>query len=302
MPFVVTEQAGSRSYSLGSIPGESGLNIVYLVRWIPASVGDPYPGEAALLAACPGPNTRIDAGIYGSSAYLKSMVIRSVDIQPVREQAYVWRVSAQASTRQWGFSNQNDFCQCTRASVVRSTSLYRKGAALPTDGTVAFASGADIGGTKVDTNGKAKAYEVPQQLVTIEVQYDRTLPSGSPAAEPPWATYTSYVGTRNSTTFLGAPKGTLLYQGFQTAPIDSNYYRLSHTFLYDAWYHLEQIPAPNPTGEPILTAGVTVGGYAILQVAAVVWLQKYDNFTAFTSIVTAAQLAALTAPEPVAIP
>lgn len=201
-----------------------------------------------------------------------------------------------------GFFKSKRFCQCTRASVVRSTSLYRKGAALPTDGTVAFASGADIGGTSVDTNGKAKAYEVPQQLVTIEVQYDRTLPSGSPAAEPPWATYTSYVGTRNSTTFLGAPKGTLLYQGFQTAPIDSNYYRLSHTFLYDAWYHLEQIPAPNPTGEPILTAGVTVGGYAILQVAAVVWLQKYDNFTAFTSIVTAAQLAALTAPEPVAIP
>lgn len=300
----VIEQTGSRAYSLGSVPSESSVSLVYLVRWIPASGVDTYPGEATLLAQCPGANTRLDAGFYGTSTYLKTMVIRAVEIQPMREQAYTWRVTAQASTRQWGFSNQNDFCTCTRATVVRSTSLYRKGASFPTDGTVSFSGGADIGGSRVDTNGKAKTYEVPQQLITIEVQYDRTLPSGGPAAEPPWATYTSYVGTRNLATFLGAPKGTLLYQGFQTAPIDSNYYRLSHTFLYDAWYHLEQIPAPNPSGEPFLIGGVSIGSpsFQILQVKDVVWLQKYDSFAAFSSIVTAAQLAALTAPEPVAIP
>jgi hypothetical protein len=94
----------------------------------------------------------------------------------------------------------------------------------------------------------------------------------------------------------------MLYQGFQTAPIDSNYYRLSHTFLYDAWYHLEQIPAPNPSGEPLLVGGVSLNGVPILQVAHVVYLQKYDSFANFNAIVTAEQLAALTAPEPVAIP
>jgi hypothetical protein len=93
----------------------------------------------------------------------------------------------------------------------------------------------------------------------------------------------------------------MLYQGFQTAPIDSNYYRMSHTFLYDAWYHLEQIPAPNPTGEPILVAGVTIGGFPILQVDKVVYLQKYTDFGGFSSIITAAQLLSLTNPEPLAI-
>jgi hypothetical protein len=297
--FSTVELAGSRSYELGSIPGESAMQIVYLVKWTAATTETPT--EQEVLAACPKPNARINSGIYGAYGYLKTMVIRSVDIQPIREQAYHYRVTVRATTREYGFSDQNDFCQCTRATVVRSTALYRKGAALAADGTVTFSGAGDIGGTKVDSNGKAKAYDVPQQLVTIETQYDRTLPSGTPAAEPLWSVYTSYVGTRNDATFLGAPKGSMLYQGFQTAPIDSNYYRMSHTFLYDAWYHLEQIPAPNPTGEPILVAGVTIGGFPILQVDKVVYLQKYDTFTNFNNIITAAQLSALTAPAPVAV-
>jgi hypothetical protein len=178
--------------------------------------------------------------------------------------------------------------------------MYRKDPTFPANGTVAFASGADIGGTKVDTNGKPKVYDVPQQLVTIETQYDRTLTAASPAAEPLWSVYTSYVGNRNSAVFLGFPIGTLLYQGFQTAPED-NYYRMSHTFLYDAWYHLDQIPAPNPTGEPVLVAGVTIGGIPILQVDKVVFLQRYDTVSAFSGILAALDLDALTSPKPLAI-
>jgi hypothetical protein len=178
--------------------------------------------------------------------------------------------------------------------------MYRKSPTFPTNGTVTFSGAGDIGGTAVDTNGKPKVYDVPQQLVTIETQYDRTLPQGSPAAEPLWSVYTSYVGNRNSAVFLGFPIGTLLYQGFQTAPED-NYYRMSHTFLYDAWYHLEQIPAPNPTGEPVLVAGVTIGGIPILQVDKVVFLQRYDTLSAFSGILSALDLAALTNPKPLAI-
>lgn len=294
--FTFVEKANSRSYSLVATPGESFVTIQYLMT------ASGTASEADIRGAAGVPLNRISSTIYSGDPYLKTMVIREVNIEPIRERQNAWIVTHRASTRNAypGANSTGAYCTCTRATVVRSTAMYRKNATFPTDGTVAFASGADIAGDKVDTNGKPKVYDVPQQLVTIETQYDRTLPQGSPAAEPLWATYTSYVGNRNSAEFLGFPIGTLLYQGFQTAPED-NYYRMSHTFLYDAWYHLDQIPAPNPTGEPVLVAGVTIGGIPILQVDKVVFLQRYDTLSAFSGILAAADLTALTSPKPLAV-
>ena len=297
--FTLVERANSRSYSMVSTPGESFVTIQYLMTASGAA------SEADIRANAGVPLSRISSSIYSGDGYLKTMVIREVTIEPVRERQNAWIVTHRASTRNaYATDNSNGtYCTCTRATVVRSTAMYRKNPTYPTNGTVAFASGADIAGDKVDTNGKPKVYDVPQQLVTIETQYDRTLPSGSPSAEPLWTTYTSYVGKRNDAIFLGFPIGTLLYQGFQTTPED-NYYRMSHTFLYDAWYHLEQIPMPNPTGEPILTSGVSIGTPAlpILQVKDVVFLQRYEDLSAFSAILAAADLTALTSPKPVAIP
>ena len=301
MSFTLVERPNSRSYSIVPTPGESFITIQYLMTY---SSGSVQPTEQQILAAAGTVPSRIDSALYTSDPYLKTMVVREVSVEPVRERQNAWVVTKRASTRNGSLLSQTDgsYCSCTRATVVRSTAMYRKGATFPTNGTVAFASGADIGGDKVDTNGKPKVYDVPQQLVTIETQYDRTLPQATPAAEPLWATYTSYVGNRNSVLFLGFPIGTLLYQGFQTAPED-NYYRMSHTFLYDAWYHLEQIPCPNPTGEPFLTSGVSIGTPAvpILQVKDVVFLQRYDTLSAFSGILTALDLTALTSPKPLAI-
>jgi hypothetical protein len=301
MSFTLVEKANSRSYSLVPTPGESSITLQYLMTWSSAST---QPTEAQILAAAGTPPSRISSTVYTGDSYLKTMVIREIAIEPVRERQNAWIVTHRASTRNGSLLSQTDgtYCTCTRATVVRSTAMYRYNPTFPTNGTVTFASAVDIGGDKVDTNGKPKVYDVPQQLVTIESQYDRTLPQSAPAAEPPWASYTSYVGNRNSAAFLGFPIGTLLYQGFQTAPED-NYYRLSHTFLYDAWYHLEQIPCPNPTGEPILTNGISIGSplVPILQVKDVVFLQRFNTLSAFSGILTAADLTALTSPKPLAI-
>jgi hypothetical protein len=294
--FTLVEKANSRSYSLVPTPGESFVTIQYLMTASGTASEEDIRANALV------PPSRISSSIYAGDAYLKTMVIREVTIEPVRERQNAWIVTHRASTRN-GYPTSNStgaYCTCTRATVVRSTAMYRSAPTFPANGTVVFTGGADIAGDKVDTNGKPKVYDVPQQLVTIETQYDRTLTAASPAAEPLWGTYTSYVGNRNSVAFLGFPIGTLVYQGFQTAPED-NYYRMSHTFLYDAWYHLEQIPAPNPTGEPVLTAGVTIGGIPILQVDKVVFLQRYNTTSDFTSIFSALDLAALTHPKPLAI-
>ncbi len=298
MSFTLVERANSRSYSLTQTPGESSITVQYLMTWSSAST---QPTEAQILVAAGTPPSRLNSGVYSGNSYLKTMVIREVSIEPVRERQNAWIVTHRASTRNGTMlDNGGSYCTCTRATVVRSTAMYRSAPTFPTNGSVVFSAAVDIAGDKVDTNGKPKVYDVPQQLVTIETQYDRTLPQGTPAAEPDWATYTSYVGNRNSAAFLGFPIGTLLYQGFQTAPED-NYYRMSHTFLYDAWFHLEQIPAPNPTGEPILTAGITIGTVPILQVDKVVFLQRYNTLSAFSGILSALDLAALTNPKPLAI-
>tara|TARA_R110000868_G_scaffold162715_2_gene394165 strand:+ start:1598 stop:2497 length:900 start_codon:yes stop_codon:yes gene_type:complete len=298
MSFTLIEKANSRSYTLTQTPGESSITIQYLMTWSSAST---TPTEAQILAAANPPPSRISSAIYTGNSYLKTMVIREVTIEPVRERQNAWTVTHRASTRDGiQLDKSGSYCTCTRATVIRSTAMYRKNASLPSAGTVTFSGAADIGGLKVDTNGKPKVYDVPQQLVTIETQYDRTLPQALPAAEPLWSTYTGYVGNRNSAEFLGFPIGTLLYQGFQTAP-EENYYRMSHTFLYDAWMHLDQIPAPNPTGEPLLTAGVSIGGVPILQVDKVVYLQRYDTLSAFSGILAGVDLTALTSPQPLAV-
>ena len=300
MSFTLVEKANSRSYSLVPTPGESSITLQYLLTWNNAST---TPAESQILQAAGAPPSRISSTLTTGDSYLKTMVIREVAIEPVRERQNAWIVTHRATTRNGYFLKQaGEYCSCTRATVVRSTAMYRQSPTFPANGTVAFASAPDIGGDKVDTNGKPKVYDVAQQLVTIETQYDRTLTAASPAAEPLWSLYTSYVGNRNNALFLGFPAGTLLYQGFQTAPED-NYYRMSHTFLYDAWYHLEQIPAPNPTGEPILVSGISIGTppLPILQVKDVVFLQRYNTTSAFSSILSAADLAALTSPQPLAI-
>ena len=300
MSFTLVEKANSRNYSIVAPPGESSITLQYLMTW---NSGSSQPTEAQILAAAGPPPKRISSTVYTGNSYLKTMVIREVTIEPVRERQNAWIVTHRASTRNGTLLDQDgSYCTCTRATVVRSVAMYRKNPTFPTDGTVAFASGVDIGGLKVDTNGKPKVYDVPQQLVTIETQYDRTLPQGTPAAEPLWSVYTSYVGNRNSQVFLGFPVGTLLYQGFQTAPED-NYYRMSHTFLYDAWYHLDQVPCPNPTGEPILVGGASIGSPPVpmLQIKDVVFLQRYDTLSAFSGILSALDLTALTNPKPLAI-
>lgn len=298
--FSFDEIPSSRQYALEAFPGECAVTAVYNVLWTPSSSSDPYPGDSALIAAVPAPRTRPPSAIYGTDAYFKTLVARDVTLTPLVERPYSWRVSVRYSTRGPLHDGAGQFCIVTRSTQIRQAALYRTGATIPSQGDPS-GSYPDIAGTRVDLNGNPREYEVPQTVVSMEVWWDRTLPSGTPAAEPSYSTYSATVGKRNSAAFAGYPIGSLLYRGFQAAPID-NYYRLTHTFLHDEWYHLEQIPCPNPTGQALLDPGISIGGVQLLQTTKVAWYQKYTSKAAFSGLVTAAQLSELTAPVPTAIP
>lgn len=302
MGFLFAESKSSRAWSIDSPPGEATITVQYTVTWSPDGTHATYPGEAVLLANMPGVRERIESGIYGTDPYLKTLVSRSVEIQPLPERPHAWLVTAMYSTRGTYKDGAGVFCNVTRSTALRQAAYYRAGTTLPASGDAVWgASSADIAGTKIDTNGKPRTYDVQQQLISVEIYWDRTLPSGAPAAEPPWSSYTAAVNTRNNATFLGASTGYLLYRGFQAAPVD-NYYRIEHTFLFDQWLHCEQVAAPNPTGEPVLIPGTTIAGQQILQTEKVIWFQRYTSKTDFSTLIPTAELSELTSPVPVAIP
>jgi hypothetical protein len=79
------------------------------------------------------------------------------------------------------------------------------------------------------------------------------------------------------------------------------WYRIQHTFLWDEWFHLEQVPGPIPTGAPSCTTSVSIAGLLVLQADKVVWFQKYQSLANFSNVVSALELAELTAPKPTAV-
>lgn len=306
--YSAKEIAESRNHQR-VMPGiENTMELTYLVEWTPANSSDTFPngGDAGIFTASglPQIRQRLPSAIRGTDPFLKRMVCRTVDASIVREKPYTWLVRCGFGTY-FPYQIDNDqWSQITRTSGIRMAPMWRMGATLPSNGDVTWPTGVvDIGGTKVDLNGNPPQYEIPQMQIVFEVFWDRTELAGSPAAaqkEPPTATWSTYIGKRNDGVFLGCDIGTLVYRGFSVAP-SHEWYRIQHTFLWDAQFHLEQVPIPKPTGAPLCTTGATVAGLVVLQADKIGFFQKYPSKATFNNIVTAAQLAEINTPIPAAV-
>lgn len=299
MPWTVTERPESRGYHFASPLEESSVTLVYKADWTPdpGNPTEPYPGDGSLRVASglPQVRQRVPSAVYGSDAYLKRFVVRSVDPVPVVSRPYCFEVTVTATTL--AQPGEIDFALPTRSAQERIVAAYRFPVSLPTDGIAAWPSSGDIGGTKVDLNGTPRELAVAQKMITVEVLWDRTQAAAAGNPEPPESTWQTFLNTRNDATFLNHPKGTLRYLGWEVAPY-LEWYRIQHRFLYDAWYHLEQVPVPKPTGEPICTSGVSVCGVTVLQADKIGWMQRYATLSNYNGILTTGQLSELTTPVP----
>jgi hypothetical protein len=280
------EVASSRSHTVSDRWGEQRLTLQYVLRWVPANSSDSFPGEGHILDNLPvRPQQRLPSFFWtggGVNDITKGYICRSVNVTPAREAAYVWNVTAEFTTTEfhyndtpWGLA----YVKQTRTSGIRQVAAWRD-ATLPANGTAAWPATADIGGTKIDLNGNPRSRKVKQQTIQIETFTDRTPPSpgtGSVAADPAWSTWLStYINKRNNAAFLGWPIGTVLCQGI-AATLDNEVWRITITYVYDEWFHLEQLAMPHPTGEPRLLPGVTIAGTQYMQAATVVWYQPYSS-------------------------
>ena len=290
MPYGITEIKESRQWNFENVD-ETTLTAVYLAWWEPATVGEAYPGDGLVLTqtGMPMVQTRPPAAIHTAppaamNTFVAQLVCRSVVAVPEPAVPYTWRVTAVYSTMApVDASKQGYGAKQTINLASRQYAEYRTGVTLPANGTVTWPPSADIGGTKIDLNGNPRAKEVPQITRQLEYKWDRTpLISTTTPDDPPFQTYLDAVNKRNSVAFMEASIGTMLYKGF-SASLDREIWRIVHTWIFDPFYHVEQMPVPNPTGQPVLLPGTSVAGLQILQCDKVAWYQRFPNTTDFNT-------------------
>ena len=130
---------------------------------------------------------------------------------------------------------------------VRSTNIYRTGWTTAPSNT--NASG-DIGGTAVSNGTAAKSEQVPQLQIRVSLTSDAFT---NPMTQV--ATLSStFMDKISSATFAGFPAGTLICEGFSVQKNGNglNFYDVVYEFLYDQWYHLEQVCDTDEKGYPLL--------------------------------------------------
>ena len=293
MGYGILEIKESRQWNFENVD-ETTMTAVYLAWWEPATVGEAYPGDGLVLTqtGMPMVQTRPAAAIHtyppaSINTFIASLVCRSVIAVPEPAVPYTWRVTAVYSTMEpVDASKQGYGAKQTMNLTSRQYAEYRisSGASvltLPPDGTVGWPPTTDIGGAKIDLNGAPRAKELPQITRQLEYKWDRTpLISTTTPDDPPFQTFYDAVNKRNSVAFLGASIGTMLYKGF-SATLDREIWRIVHTWIFDSYYHVEQMPVPNPTGQPILTPGVSIATLPILQCEKVAWYQRFPNTVDF---------------------
>lgn len=250
--------------------------------------------------AVPKQGSRRDTTLAGNPLagdFHKTWVARSVDVTPAPGTNLAWNVRVTWSTRRNQQSGRPWF-NITRTTTQRTAAMYRSGAAiftgLPANGSVAYPPNAWIGGTKVDTHAMPLQVKISQQQIQVDFLWDRTknrsvnVMAGAVDSPDPPSEWTSvYVNTRNSASFLGWPAGYVTYLGWTANESPDEMLVVSHRFLADDWQFLEQRPAPNMGGKPLLDVGPSWGTSPTLptqSVKLVAWYQPFDSLTNFSNL------------------
>jgi len=133
----------------------------------------------------------------------------------------------------------------------RMSKLYRTGWSVsPPAGSDASA---DIGGTAIAGGFQGTDQPVGQVAIRMRFMQDASEVPMDTAAQ----NLTDYMGTINSHAFAGCAAGSLICEGVSVAKTGTmEYYEVTFEFLYDRWYHHEQVPTFAEDGNPKLNASL----------------------------------------------
>jgi hypothetical protein len=129
------------------------------------------------------------------------------------------------------------------ASLSRSILIYRTGWSVAPPAALDV-SATDIGGTAISGGNDGQAYLVAQNRFRLTFEQDSTVTTMQAAA----ASFQSYQNKKNSATFLGMPANTVICEGVHLNPVKYEFYEVSFDFLFDEFYHHEQVPTMDPDG------------------------------------------------------
>jgi hypothetical protein len=268
MPTTWTKTKIGMTFTRGLPPAGSQLEYVYRVtaRDTSTSVSqtwDPFTYALNLEddAGIPRPGDTVadfDATLAGTWA--EKFRFRKLAWTPVTEGLSMWDVRMMATSKDvW----------CPEPNVLRSDSTQTRRVELyrTDEPATAGAAGTTISGTNyADKEGKPQHRDVSQVVITVQFLWN-TAETG--VGYPNLATGAAETKKRNTAQFIGFPAGSVLFDGISVDPEEDEYVRLTYTFIYDAWYHLEQQPELDPEQR----VEVNATGNA----ETVKWFQPYPN-------------------------
>lgn len=275
MPTTWTKTRIGMTFTRALPPAGSQLEYVYRVSAKDSSTNVAQtwnPFEYAL-------NLEDDAGIprpgdtvsdFDSSlenTWAEKFRFRSLSWTPVADGLSVWDVRMVATSKDvW----------CPEPNVIRSDSTQTRRVEIYRSDTpaTAAAEGTTISGSNyVDKEGKPEHRDVAQVVMTVQFLWNT---SDSGVGYPNLATGAAEINKRNSDAFIGFPAGSVLFAGISADPDQDEYVRLTYTFIFDTWYHLEQQPELDPEQRVELNATGNAD--------TVKWFQPYPDTYDFADL------------------
>ena len=160
---------------------------------------------------------------------------------------------------------------------MRSTTMYRTGYTTAPPPTL-NSTAADIGGTTISGADQGFTAQVQQASIRLRAVSDASVTSQLVAA----SNLATYVNSINSAIFMGCAIGSVICEGVSFQELGDEYYEIAFEFLYDSFFHHEQVPEFDVDGK--ITRNAT-GSFARVD-----WKRLPRTSTDFNSIFSNAQI------------
>tara|TARA_R110000824_G_scaffold89623_10_gene219589 strand:+ start:4098 stop:4940 length:843 start_codon:yes stop_codon:yes gene_type:complete len=161
--------------------------------------------------------------------------------EPIAERKSTWKVTVTYDGSPPGSTGADiGFVSEQMSTTVKYVDIWRCQPLLSGNGYTV--SGTDCNGTMSSSGGTPVSYPLPM----LELRLTENVPIA-----PNFLGLATYVATRNSTVFGGAPVGSVVYGGSNSRLLRANVWQLSHVFYADfQMFHMRQRVVVGADGTP----------------------------------------------------